>query len=165
MEVEKYKLMEIASIIGLSKSTVYQWMKFFQPFFQPFQVKIGKGIGLNKQGLELFQQIKIWKDDGNTTLEIIRERLGSEGYRPGWKDAGISGIESESSELMSIREENRWLKEQLEKANQELSETRKRQDTIILQLTRQLENQQNLLEYHQTPFWKRWFRKHKSEIG
>ena len=165
MEMEKYKLIEIASITGLSKSTVYQWFKFFQPFFQPFQVKIGKGKGLNKQGLELFQQICIWKEDGNVTLENIKEKLINSGFGETWKGNGKSGIEAESDELVRLGKENQWLKEQLEKANQELSETRKRQDTIILQLTRQLENQQNLLEYHQTPFWKRWFRKQKPEIG
>ena len=162
--MEKYKLIEIASITGLSKSTIYQWFKFFQPFFQPFQVKIGKGKGLNKKGLELFQQIRTWKDDGNITLENIKDKLINEGYGESWKDNGKSGIELRSSELSRLKDENQWLKEQLEKANQEFSEARKRQDTIILQLTRQLENQQSLLEYHRTPFWKKWFRKQKPEI-
>jgi len=163
MEMEKYKLVEIASITGLSKSTVYQWIKFFQPFFQPFQVKIGKGKGLNKQGLELFQRIHSWKEDGNITLESIREKLVSEGFREDRRDSGKPGRESESNELVILREENQWLKDQLEKANEELSETRKRQDTIILQLTRQLEGQQKLLEYKESPWYIRWFRKHKPE--
>jgi len=62
-------------------------------------------------------------------------------------------------EVVKIEKEKEYFKAELQKANEELSETKKRQDTIILQLTRQMENQQRLLEYHQSPFWRRWFRK------
>ncbi len=40
-------------------------------------------------------------------------------------------------------------------------EASQRHDTIVPQLTRQLENQQKLLEYHQELLWRRWFRKRK----
>jgi excisionase family DNA binding protein len=46
---------------------------------------------------------------------------------------------------------------------EELSASRERQDTLMLQLTRQIEQSQRLLEHHQEPFYRRWFRK-KREI-
>ncbi len=47
----------------------------------------------------------------------------------------------------------------------ELKETKERSDTIILQLTRQLEQSQRLLEFHQdkSPWWKRVFNRNKEE--
>jgi len=42
-------------------------------------------------------------------------------------------------------------------------DAKQRSDTIILQLTRQLEQSQRLLEYHQEPWYKRVFRKRKTE--
>jgi len=43
----------------------------------------------------------------------------------------------------------------LEKANGELAETRKRQDTIIMQLTRNLGDTQKALEMKNMSWWKR----------
>ncbi|MFQ6042565.1 MAG: hypothetical protein ACE5PV_17050, partial [Candidatus Poribacteria bacterium] len=48
---------------------------------------------------------------------------------------------------------------ELSQSRQDAEESRQRQDTIILHLTRQMEEQTKLLEYHQAPWWKRWFRK------
>jgi excisionase family DNA binding protein len=59
------------------------------------------------------------------------------------------------SELEHLREENQFLRQKLDDAE----ESRQRQDTITLQLTRQLEQSQRLLEYHQEPWYRRWFRK------
>ena len=51
------------------------------------------------------------------------------------------------------------LKSENEYLRQELKDTRERSDTIIMQLTRQLEQSQLMLEAHKEPFWRRWFRK------
>ena len=60
-------------------------------------------------------------------------------------------------------------KARIEKLELQLEEERKRgevadqrHDTIVMQLTRQLENQQKLLEYHESPWWRRWFRKYRN---
>jgi len=65
-----------------------------------------------------------------------------------------------------LRVENKTLRRDLADALKRLDEkdalledNRQRQDTIILQLTRQLEQSQRLLEYHQEPWYRRWFRK------
>ena len=56
---------------------------------------------------------------------------------------------------IQLRSEIEYLREQL----QAYEERSQRQDTIILQLTRQLEQSQKLLEYNRAPFWRRWFSK------
>lgn len=53
------------------------------------------------------------------------------------------------------------LNEQLIKLQDELIAERQRSDSIIVQLTNQLSQQTRLLEYHQIPWWKRWFRADK----
>lgn len=40
-------------------------------------------------------------------------------------------------------------------------EARRRSDMIIAHLSRQLEQQTILLDYHREPWWKRWFKKEK----
>ena len=72
----------------------------------------------------------------------------------------------ENGLLEQLRTENEYLRQQLGQAMetiqhmQEDSEAAKnRSDTIILQLTKEMENQQKLLEYHQEPLWKRLFRR------
>jgi excisionase family DNA binding protein len=62
------------------------------------------------------------------------------------------------AELQRLRSENEKLKSDLDESRRILEDNRQRQDTIILQLTRQLENIQ-LLEYKREPWWHRWFRK------
>ncbi len=49
------------------------------------------------------------------------------------------------------------------KLQEELSQSRERSDTIILQLTRQMEQSQRLLEYNQEPWYRRMFRKGRKE--
>lgn len=51
------------------------------------------------------------------------------------------------------------LRSEVEYLRQELKDTKERSDTIILNLTRQLEQSQRLLEYKQAPWWRRWFRR------
>jgi excisionase family DNA binding protein len=64
------------------------------------------------------------------------------------------------SDLMSLLKVQLQEKDELIKSlRQQTEDMSERHDTIVLQLTRQLENQQKLLEYHQEPWYRRWFRK------
>jgi hypothetical protein len=59
-----------------------------------------------------------------------------------------------SNELVKqLQDENRYLKERIE----ELESSRERADMISIQLTRQLEQSQRMLEARKEPFWRRWF--------
>lgn len=78
------------------------------------------------------------------------------------------GIITES--VKNLTESVNYLKDQIEKKDRlleelraELDDGRRRSDTIILQLTRQLEQNQRLLEYNRVPWWKRLFRKIETE--
>jgi chromosome segregation ATPase len=51
------------------------------------------------------------------------------------------------------------LQGQIEETSKTLSESSQRHDTIIMQLTRQLEQSQRMLEAHRDPWYRRWFRK------
>jgi len=76
-------------------------------------------------------------------------------------DFGGHTAANEADALLTeqLRSEVEYLREELRRSREELVQSKERSDTIILQLTRQLENQQKLLEYQQSPFWKRWFRR------
>ena len=69
------------------------------------------------------------------------------------------------AELQEKNEQISKLQQQMEEMRQDLSEASNRHDTIVLQLTRQLEQSQRLLEYHQDPWYRRWFRKKQIPNG
>ena len=76
----------------------------------------------------------------------------------------------ESAVIEQLKHQTKILQEQLDKREaevmklqNELSQSRERSDTIILQLTRQMEQSQKLLEHHQEPFYRRWFRKKRED--
>ena len=54
------------------------------------------------------------------------------------------------------------LQKQVEEKDKMLEDASERNDTIVLQLTRQLEQSQRILVAHQEPWHKRWFRKNRS---
>lgn len=61
--------------------------------------------------------------------------------------------------------ENEWLRGRVEDLEAELSDVRKRSDTIILKLTGELDKKTKALEdlRNKPPFWKFWRRKESSE--
>lgn len=77
-------------------------------------------------------------------------RTEEENVRP--EDVGMARLEESNKHL---KEENEYLKQRIE----ELDSARQRADTVMLQLTRQLEQRQRLLEHDQAPWWRRWFKK------
>jgi len=75
-----------------------------------------------------------------------------------------SGGQSEAvrrleEQVRHLQEDKVYLQKELTRKDEQADQAKERSDTIILQLTRQLEQQQQLLEYRRAPFWKRWFRK------
>jgi excisionase family DNA binding protein len=51
------------------------------------------------------------------------------------------------------------LQKQLEDKDKILEDASQRHDTIVMQLTRQLEQSQKMLSAHQEPWYRKWFRK------
>jgi len=60
-----------------------------------------------------------------------------------------------------LRTENEHLRKQVNELQDQLSQSNERHDMIVMQLTRQLEQSQRLLSYHQAPWWRRWVRRGK----
>ncbi len=64
-----------------------------------------------------------------------------------------------------LKADKERLQRQVEDLQTELKESSNRHDTIVLQLTRQLDQNQRLLEYHRDPFWRRWFKREREIEG
>ena len=82
-------------------------------------------------------------------LDQVREKLRESEK----KSALVDELSSDKSRLQA----------QIDKLQDEMSGANERHDTIVLQLTRQIEQSQRLLEYNQEPFYRRWFRKGKKQ--
>ena len=67
------------------------------------------------------------------------------------------------SEVQYLRQEVTELREELKRKDEQSEQAKERSDTIILQLTRQMEQSQRLLEYHAEPWYRRMFRKGRKE--
>jgi excisionase family DNA binding protein len=83
------------------------------------------------------RQVRNWIRDGKLKAKKVNGK---------WRIDGslevTDGNPSDSDDASEVE----WLRRQVEELQEELSETRKRSDTIIMQLTQQLENQTLALE-------------------
>ena len=70
----------------------------------------------------------------------------------------VGSDQSVDGTVQQLRSENDYLKERI----QELESARERSDTLMLQLTRQLEQSQRMLEAHSAPWWRRLRRRRKT---
>jgi len=83
-------------------------------------------------------------------------------------ESKISERISDNSEIVirKLEADNEWLRKRIEELERQLTQTHQaseeaseRHDTIVMQLTRQLEQSQRMLAAHQEPWYRRWFRK------
>jgi len=72
-----------------------------------------------------------------------------------------NGLGQLQKENEMLREQVEWLKQKMDQRDQEIVQASERHDTILLQLTRQLEQSQRLLEHHQDPWYRRVFRRNR----
>ena len=104
------------------------------------------------------------KDEGGKRWLILMEVEEASSEETAEETSGASEATSALQEQLSEKDgQIKRLQDQVEQLQEELSQVRSRSDTIILQLTRQLEQSQGLLEYHQGPWYRRWFRRGRSE--
>jgi excisionase family DNA binding protein len=110
------------------------------------------------------------KRDGNRWL--IHSSLSEPDEEP----SGIpDGIPTEQGGTQAEQPTIEWFQKRIEEQEKqildlqsELASTRKasedageRHDMIVMQLTKQLGESQKLLEYHESPWWRRWFGKRR----
>ncbi len=150
-------VVEACHILGISKSTLYR------------QIKQGE-IESKKDGKATLCLITI---PDESQKEESETQLGAQTETNEIQQL----IEQLRKENEDLNQQKEYLKEQtqrkddqignlqtqLEESHRDASEASQRHDTIVLQLTRQLENQQKLLEYHQEPWYRRWFRKREKD--
>lgn len=75
-----------------------------------------------------------------------------------------SFVEQLKYQIESLQKQLDTREGEVAKLQEELSQSRERSDTIILQLTRQVEQSQRLLEYHEEPWYRRVFRRKEKPI-
>jgi len=128
---------------------------------------------MSEEWITTKEAAKLLKTSARYVREMISKgRLKAKRDRNRW--LVHSSLSAEASEAegtpgesyRSLREMVDYLKteaqqkdRQIETLQTQLDQSRERSDTIILQLTRQLDQSQRLLEYHQSPWWRRWFSK------
>ncbi len=138
---------QACNILGISRTTLYRRIK---------------------QG-----EIETKKDEASKTLCFIDVPNGTDNGTMNVSDGTLDSVAQLGQEVKHWRErvgsqekEIAELKQELRRKDELLEDNRQRQDTIILQLTRQVEQSQRLLEYHQEPWYRRWFKKSgKSQEG
>ena len=130
-------IQEVSQRIGKSQSTIRRW------------VKEGK---LNSTMV-------------NGVYNIPESAL--DGYSNEYPDGGQA-----EAVVSQLREDVAYLKEQMAKKDEQIEnlqrqmqDNQQRSDMVILTLTRQLEQSQRLLEYHQSTWWRRWFRRSRHDEG
>ena len=173
------RLSEVPEILGISRATLYNYLNRFKEILDSHTVLLDNVKHIDNSGLELLKEILSRKSSNQLSLDEIRiqllNKLRAEELREGTKqiDTPVRQLDNSLDSTAELVAENEKLKTELKASKnivdslekdksylqEELSETRKRQDTIILQLTRQLESQQKLIEYKESPWYIRWFRR------
>ncbi|HIE28734.1 TPA: hypothetical protein EYP66_15760 [Candidatus Poribacteria bacterium] len=182
-ESTEYRLQEVCSLTGLGRSTLFKYLSVFGELLED-SVYTKDGMKyITQQGLELIKQIINMKEQGHQTLKGIKEKLmnsdiiGCHAVHTDVYDTIdplFDRLKRENERLLEqnqkLKDERDYFKEQFEQTQQllkditsELSEERQRHDVIVMQLTRQFEQQTKLLEYireqqNKRKWWKLWRR-------
>jgi len=123
-------------------------------------------LGVSRRTLTRWiQQGKIEsKLDGNKRLILVSQAETDMSHDESEVRQNVSDM-SQQALIDQLKSENEYLKEENEYFRNELKETKERSDTIILSLTKQVENYRLALEEHkeqrQGHWWKRWLKKGK----
>jgi len=72
-------------------------------------------------------------------------------------------LQEKDSQISKLQDQLEQMRNGMEATRKDAADASQRHDTIVLQLTRQMEQSQRLLEYHEEPFYRRWFRKKRKE--
>ena len=135
---------QACNILDISRTTLYR------------RVKQGEIETKKDETSKTLCSIDVPNGTDNETTSVPDEtpcsaaQLGQEVEQ--WRER----VESQEKEIAELKQE-------LRRKDELLEDNRQRQDTIILQLTRQMEQSQRLLEYHAEPWYRRMFRKGRKE--
>ncbi len=133
---QKWVIMSQACLIlGVSRRTLTRWVK---------QGKIESKLDGNRRLILVSQAEKDMSHDGSEVRQDVSDM-------------------SQQALIDQLKSENQYLKEENEYFRNELKETKERSDTIIMSLTKQLENQRLALAEHKEQdrgvWFRRWFKR------
>ena len=80
-------------------------------------------------------------------------------YADGQDELADGELAGKEQEIRFLRKQLEQMSSQVLKLQDEMIESQRRSDTIVAQLTVQVTKQTQLLEYHNTPWWKRVFQR------
>ena len=133
-------IQEAAQRLGKSEATVRRWIK--QEKLESTLID-GK-YSIEESALDAYTKSEIYVDTAYAKTE---------------SDHLLRQNEDLLRQLSDQQAKIDKLENQLENERQRYEDAAQRHDTIVMQMTRQMESQQRLLEYHKEPWWKRWRRK------
>ena len=169
-----YKVAEAANLAGLSKPTAYKYLQCFNSLFASLTEQIGDVTYLSTDGLQLLLHINDLRKNKGLSLAKITEIL-EDSFNNGnlmGKEGVNDSVKTLKQENELLKQENEFLKERLKQAEErqqqlvtELSDSNQRHDTIVLQFTRQFEQQTKFLEdlrqQHNRKKWWKWWKRTK----
>lgn len=170
MNKERYKVAEAANLAGLSKPTAYKYLQHFNSHFNSKTEQIDDVTYLSDEGLQLLLHINDLRKNKGLSLGEITEILSDSNHNGNnrSKEGVNDSVKILQKENELLKQENEFLKIRLtqseehnEQLTKELSESNLRHDTIVLQFTRQFEQQKQVLEdlreqNNKKKWWKWW---------
>jgi len=139
---------EAAKRLGKSEKTVRRWIE---------AGKLKASIVKGKYEIESLDTLDVqmsrteMSNESNLSNELVIELK-----------AQLAGLRGEKEQWLQERSE---LQKELAEYRRTLEDASQRHDTIVMQITRQLEMSQRMLAAHQEPWYRRWFRKSRRTEG
>ena len=163
-----HTMVEACKLLNISRRTLFRWIE---------QGKIQSELHGTRR-MVLVTEVLL-SDNGTVSGRVTEPAGGTvdgtvgtmDGTSDGTMEVGsVEQLESSDTLLISrLESEVEYLREQFSEVQRQLDETRKgaeeaseRSDTLLLQLTRQLEQSQRMLEAHQESWWRRIFRRRRN---
>lgn len=171
MNKDRYKVAEAANLAGLSKPTAYKYLQYFNSPFTELTEQIDDVTYLTAEGLQLLVHINDLRKNKGLSLgeiaEILKDSSNNGSHKS--KESVNDSVKNLKQENELLKQENEFLKERLKQAEErneqlvtELSDSNQRHDTIVMQFTRQFEQQTKVLEdlrQKQKRKWWKWWKK------
>jgi len=124
---------------------------------------------MSEQAYTVAEFAELQKVNRATVYRWIKAGKVKTEERKGMLHVVIDSIEESDPATEALAETVSLLKQQLQEKDEQirekdeqirsLQESALQQNAIVMQLTRNNERIQQLIEHQQTPFWRRWFRK------
>lgn len=107
-----------------------------------------------------------WLQDGKITAHKVDGKLHIFADDAAWKATPAAQAEADATVIETLQEQLKAKDEHIEALLQQVAEmqqSQQQQNAIMMQMTRNTERTQLLLEDHRKPFYRRWFSRRQVE--